>query len=146
MSQEEQYRIIHPQDEEGFDLTIEEDRTRHLVSRNGDHLMNSFQCELCHFRNLKGCGPRNTREDIVLIRMIRKVNVDTCWPIDPGTVEATYREIQKIAAVSNRLRVENVLSTMGSFPLSDTQGMGIIVSILQRSLDNGRYQNTLQYE
>ena len=76
MSQEERYRVIQPQDEEGFDLTTAEDRTRHLVARNGDHLMIPFQCELCHFRNLKGCDPRNVKEDILLIRTIRRANVD----------------------------------------------------------------------
>ena len=52
------YRIIQPQDEEGFDLSWEEDKTRYLVARNGHHLMIPFQCELCHFRNLKGTDPR----------------------------------------------------------------------------------------
>ena len=146
MSQEERYRVIQPQDEEGFDLTTEEDRTRHLIARNGDHLMIPFQCELCHFRNLKGCDPRNVKEDILLIRTIRRANVDAFWSREPGTVEATRRESRQILVVGNRLGLENVLPAMGPFPLTDTQGMGIAVSILLRSLDKGRYQNTLQYE
>ena len=105
-----------------------------------------FQCELCHFRNLKECNPSNTREDILLIRTIRRVNVDAFWSRESRTVKATRRESRKIVAVSNRLGLENVLSVVEPFPLSDTQGMGIAVSILLRSLNKGRYQNTLQHE
>ena len=61
-------------------------------------------------------------------------------------MKATRRESRKIVAVSNRLGLENVLSVVEPFPLSDTQGMGIAVSILLRSLNKGRYQNTFQYE
>ena len=35
---------------------------------------------------------------------------------------------------------------MGPLPLSNIQGMGIAMCILFRTLDKGRYQNTLQYE
>ena len=146
MSQEERYRIVQPQDEEGFELTTEEDKTRHLVARNGDHLMIPFQCELCHFRNLKGCNPRNIGVDFLLIRTIRRANMDAFWSREPGTVESTRRETRKIVLVSNKLGLEDVLPIMGPFPLTDTQGMGIAVSVLMRSLDKGRYQNTLQYE
>ena len=34
-------------------------------------------------------------------------------------------------------------SCHGTFPLIDTPGIGITVCILSRSLDNGRYQNTM---
>ena len=37
-------------------------------------------------------------------------------------------------------------SRMNPSPLKDTQGTGIAVCILIRSLNKGRYQNTLQYE
>ena len=132
-----------PHEEEGFDLTTEKDRTKQLVTRNGDYRMILFQCELCHFRNMNGCNPSNTREDIMLIRTVRRANVDAFWLREHGTVEGTRREIRKIVAVRNRLGLENVFPVMGPFPLSDTQGMGIAVSILLRSLDKNRSQNTL---
>ena len=53
MSREEKYRIIQPQDEEGFDLISEENMTIHLVARNEYHLIIPFQCELYYFRKLK---------------------------------------------------------------------------------------------
>ena len=39
MLQERKYIIIQSQDEKRFDLASEEDGTRHLVVRNGDHLI-----------------------------------------------------------------------------------------------------------
>ena len=50
---EGKYRIIKSQNEEGFNIASEEDKTRLLVARNGDNLKISFQCKLCPFRNLK---------------------------------------------------------------------------------------------
>ena len=73
---DEQYRIVLPQEEGGFDLTTEEDKRRHQVARNGDHLLISFQCELFHFRNLKGLNPRKCDADIRLLRFIRRATLD----------------------------------------------------------------------
>ena len=74
-----------------------------------------FQCELCHFRNLKECNPSNTREDILLIRTIRRVNVNAFWSRESGTVEANRRESRKIVAVRNWLGLENVLPVIEPF-------------------------------
>ena len=40
---------MYPQEEEGFNLTLEEHRVRHMFARNGDHLLIPFQCEICHY-------------------------------------------------------------------------------------------------
>ena len=48
-----------------------------------------------------------------------------------------------MVAVSKKLGLEYVLPVMEPFPLIDTPGIGITVCILPRSLDNGRYQNTM---
>ena len=37
-------------------------------ARNGDHLMTPFQCDLCHFRNLKKQDPDyGQQQDLVLL-------------------------------------------------------------------------------
>ena len=57
--------IIKPQEEDGFDWTLDSDRKRCLVVRDGDNMIVPFQCDLCHFCNLvkrdllksdEGCG------------------------------------------------------------------------------------------
>ena len=40
----------------------------------------------------------------------------------------------------------SILPEMGPFPLEDTQGMSLAVSMLKRSLDKGIYQATVQFE
>ena len=138
--------MIHPQDEEGFDLTLEEDRGRHMFARNGDHLLIPFQCEICHYRNLKGMDPTGTKADGILLRTIRRANLDAFWSREPGTVSATRRDSLKLAEIGMRLGLKNILPVMGPFPLEDSLGMGLAVGMLIRSLDKGRYQSTLQFE
>ena len=68
--------MVSPQDEEGFDLTLEEDRGRHMFARNSDHLLIQFQYELCHYRYLKEIVATEVKEDGILLRTIRRVNLD----------------------------------------------------------------------
>ena len=45
------YPIKKTLDEEGNAIERDEDKGRFLVGRDGDHLMNPFQCETCQFQN-----------------------------------------------------------------------------------------------
>ena len=108
---------------------------------NGDHFIILFQYELCHLRNLKGADPRRGVEDVVLLRTIIRANVDAFWSREPGTVDETLREIRKLEVISRKLGVNDVLPAISTFPLKYTQEMGIVVCILIRSLDKGRYQD-----
>ena len=54
--------------------------------------MISFHCELCQFRNLKGCDPGIRADDLLLLRTIRGVILNAFWPRESGTVEATKRD------------------------------------------------------
>ena len=137
---------MKPQEEDGFELELDKDKGRHLFARDGYHLMISFQCELCQFRNLKGCDPGIRDEDFLLLRIIRRANLDAFWSREPRTVEATRRDSRKLIKVGAQLCLDSILPMMGSFPVGDPQGMGIAVCMLQRSLDKGRYQHTLQFE
>ena len=40
----------------------------------------------------------------------------------------------------------STLPKMGPFPLDYTQGVSLVVSILRKSLDKGRYRTTVQFE
>ena len=68
---------MKPQEEEHFELFSEKDRVRHLHAKNGDHLMVSFQCDLCHFSNLKDTYLQSKSEGFLLLRTIRRVSLDT---------------------------------------------------------------------
>ena len=139
----EDHRVVHPQDEEGFDLTLEEDRERHMFARNGDHLLIPFQFKLCHYRNLKGIDLTGAKAERILLMTIRRANLDVFWSREPGTMSATRRDSLNLARIGMRVGLENFLPVMGPFMLEDSLGMGLAVRILVRSLDKGRYQSTL---
>ena len=85
-------------------------------------------------------------EGVKLIVAIRCANLDAFWAREPGTVAATKREGVKIGRLGALVGLVNLFPAMGPFPLEDTQGMGIAVCMLERSLDKGRYRTTLQFE
>jgi hypothetical protein len=67
----------------------EEDDYRFEVARPGDHLLCPFQCELCLFRNIQGRLPlfgEGKLSDVVLLRALRRANLDAFWSREPNTV------------------------------------------------------------
>jgi hypothetical protein len=57
---------------------------RFKLARDGDHLMWPFQCDDCHFQNLKGASDT----DGVLLLCIRRANLDALWAREPATVHS----------------------------------------------------------
>ena len=108
-------------------MELEKDKGRHLWAKNGDHLMIIFQCDLYHFRNMKGSNLRANVEDFLLFRTIRRASLDNFWSREPSTVESNRREGMKIERVSEELGLSSILPMMGPFPVQDSQGMGIAV-------------------
>ena len=117
-----------------------------MFAKNGDHLLIPFQCDLCHYRNLKGMDPIGVKADDILLRTIKRANLDIFCSREPGTVSATRNGSLKLAEIRMRLGLDNMLPVMGPFLLKDNLGMGLAVGMLIRSLDKGRYQSTLQFE
>ena len=114
-----------------------------MFARNGDHLLIPFQCELCHYRNLKGMDLTGAKAEGILLMTIRRANLYVFWSREPGTMSATRRDSLNLARIGMRVGLENILPVMGPFILEDSLGMGLAVRILVRSLDKGRYQSTL---
>ena len=108
--------------------------------------MITFQCDLYHFRNLKGLDLERGNNDINLLQTIRRENLDVCWTREPRSVEVTRRDSKNIVGISQSLCLSNNLPKMGPFTLCDTQGMSLAICNSIRSLDKCRYQSTLQYE
>ena len=105
-----------------------------------------FQCNLCHFRNLTNRDSGKSAADVKLVVSIRRANLDAFWAREPGTVGSTRREGVKIRKLGDSMGLINLFPATGPFPLEDTMGMGIVVCMLQRSLDKGRYRDNLQFE
>ena len=126
---------------------LEKDRTRFLFGRAGDNLLTTFQCDVCQFRNIKGRSPNETAADSLLLKFIRRANLDAFWAREPGTVNNTRWEIVGIRkkAVILGMDPECLLPIMGPFPVVDKQGMGLACCVLLRTLDDGRNEDTVQF-
>lgn len=109
---EEGFRVLKPQDEEGFDLSLDEDRSRHLDARDGDHLLVPFQCELCNYRNMKNMNSGMSVEDINLLRFMRRVNLDDFPARESSTLNTTLSDEKKMERLSKNLGLESILPIM----------------------------------
>jgi hypothetical protein len=126
----------------------EDDPMRFQEGREGDHLMCPFQCEECHFINIKGCFPeKNNAEDELLLSCMRRANLDAFWSREQSTVYYNMLEGRRFLANQKLLGIASAsLPPRGPFPKKDIMGMGVAAGFLLRSFDKGQNANTLQYE
>jgi hypothetical protein len=133
-------------DDDG-ELVEEEDKTRFICLRAGDHLMTPFQCETCHVRNMLG---RNLRQgkasDIQLKDMIRRANLDSSWSQASATVGANLKEACRMEKTMKKYGFPSTTPPMGPWPLDDTIGMKAAIAVLDRSLDKGIYEDNVQWD
>ena len=128
-------------------MEVEKDKSRFLFGRAGDHLVTTFQCDLCHFRNITSRSPGDDEQDGMLLHFIRRANLDALWSRERGTIKNTMREIANIRERARLLGFDGdaMLPPMGPHPVEDVVGMGLAVCVLQRSLDVGRNEATVQF-
>ena len=112
--------------------------------------MCSFQCDLCHFRNLKARDPlRMDFTDRNLLTAIRRANLDAFWGRAPSTVTGNMytmlnvvRTMQDKYGVSRNLRY---FPSQGPHPLEDTFGMFAACVMLEHLLNPGMNEATVQF-
>ena len=141
------FPIRRPKDEDGYVVIVPKDQNRFLFGRAGDHLLTTFQCDLCHFRNINKRTPRGDGQDSLLMKFIRRANLDALWSREPGTVNNTRRDIDILISKARHLGIKEgiMLPPMGPFPVEDIHGMAVATCILLRSLDAGRNEETIQF-
>jgi hypothetical protein len=134
--------------EEDRELLEEEDDVIHFKqARAGDHLRVPFQCELCHFRNLMRRNPKdNSATDFEMLDMTRQVNLDAFWSRESGTVSSNLWEPVRMERTMSCLGMPSVTPCMGPWPLEDSLGMAAALAKLDRSLDKGIYEDTVQWD
>ncbi len=143
------FPIAKPQHEDGFEVAVDPvDENRFLYARDGDHLVTPFQCDQCHFVNLFGRLPLSgLASNIRVLKCIRCANLDAFLSREPSTVNRTLREAKRGLAIASALGFAHLLiRPMGPFPVEDNMGMGIAIVMLQRSLDKGIHDKTIQFE
>ena len=92
----------------------------YLFARPGDHLCIPFECDYCIFIKLRGHLPRDNREtDKLLMKCIRRVNLDAFWSRTTQTIGGLRRQTEMVLKILNlvglsgpfRHTVENLQST-----------------------------------
>jgi hypothetical protein len=71
-----------------------------MEGQNGDNLLYPFQCDLCHFQNIKKRDPfAHDLKYLNLLCGIRRANLDAFWERRPGTVKSNLTLILRIVKV-----------------------------------------------
>ena len=96
------FPIRRPTDEDGYVVNIPRDKNRFMFGRAGDQYLTTFQCDVCHFRNVNFRSPRSTGMDVLLLKFIRRANLDALWSREPGTVNNTRRDLLNM---SNKAKI-----------------------------------------
>jgi hypothetical protein len=143
------FHIRKPADEDGeVWYRNKEDEERFLKARDGDSWVMPFQCDYCIYKVLaKAPFPENpTEKDIKTMQVIRRMNLDSFWSREPSTVTGTARMLVKGAAFSASLGLDPPYPNRGPFPQQDCFGYGVAVQILLYSLEEGRYDDYMQFD
>ena len=62
------------------------------VARDSDHLMTSFQCDICHYRNSKGLYLAKRKNDVKLLKTIRRNILVTFWVRESSNEKRQQKE------------------------------------------------------
>jgi hypothetical protein len=122
---------------------------RCMEGQNGANLLCPFQCDLCHFRNIKKCDPfASDLKDLNLLCGIRRANLDAFWARRPGTVKSNLTlmlRMMKVQEESHGIPRGQIFRPQGPHPLEDTFGMTTAVVLLDHSLNAGINAATVQF-
>ena len=107
-----------------------------------------FECDLCHFRNVKKRDPiLSDTEDGYTLLCIRRANLDVCGSRAPRTVKANLnRIVADYQSAQFAFGLTNYLPQLGWPVVEDRVGMAIALVTLNASLRPGKYARHLQYD
>ena len=110
--------------------------------------MTPFQCEKCHFFNMRGRA-RNLAcpADELLSICIRWATIGSFWARERSTVSSNLWLAKHHLADQEALGSElEAMPNRGPYPQADVWGMNIVCGILIRSLDKGKNAVNVQYK
>ena len=102
-------------------------------SRNGDHLVTPFQCDLCIFWVLKGCDPIHaSHQDKYLEVLIWQMILDSLWRSEPNTIAKHRSQIKLGLEALETTGVHPLYPRLGPLPIKDTMGYTVAVQMLEK--------------
>ena len=133
----DKFHVAKPEDENGYCWIKKGDENRFDVGRNGDHLMTPFQCDLCVGRTLTGRDLEDNPSDRLLSVVIRRMNLDSLWSRERGTVNGNRSTMRRGMQVSQMMGLQPPYVPLGPYPLEDVMGYGVAAQFLVASLADG---------
>jgi hypothetical protein len=122
---------------------------RCMEGQKGENLLCPFQCDLCHFRNIKKRDPfASDLKDLNLLCGIRRANLDEFWARRTGTVKSNLTlmvRIVKVQEETHGIPRGQMFRPQGPHPLEDTFGIMTAVVLLDHSLNAGINGATVQF-
>jgi hypothetical protein len=120
-----------------------------MEGRNGDNLVYPFQCDLCHFRNIKKRDPfASDLKDLSLLCGIRRSNLDALQARRPGTVKSKLTLLLmtvKVQEECHGISRGQMFRPQGHHPVEDTFRMMTAVVLLDHSLNVAINAATVQF-
>ena len=113
------------------------------VARSGDHVITSFECDLCIHRKLKGRKPMpECQKDKVLMSAIRRVTLDDLWSREPYVVMKNRSHAKKIASMSSMVGLDGQFISFQPMPLNDHCEYEIAISMVLASRLPGKHSKS----
>eukprot|EP00957_Ditylum_brightwellii_P021172 1596314-Ditylum_brightwellii.AAC.1 len=110
------------------------------------HVMTLFQCNWCAFRVLtKRHIPDDLDYNSLLICCLQHENLDTSWGRSLSTIYHNCLDLRKQIRLLKLVRVEPQLLPLVPFSMRSIQGLGVIVAMLLKSLEFGKYAIYTQF-
>ena len=121
------------------------DKNRFMEARNGDSLIQPFQCDICWFRNLHRRSPREDSEvDTRMMAHIRRVNLDLLWSREPATIKKQITNFNKSVKADLMHGLDPVFPKKGPWKIGDDVGFRVALRMVTISRWTGRYHKTHQ--
>eukprot|EP00956_Cyclotella_meneghiniana_P037677 scaffold142780_cov38-Cyclotella_meneghiniana.AAC.1 len=110
--------------------------------------MTVFECDLCHFRNIRKMDPEwGNPDDAFMLMCIRRASLDACWARATSTVTANLKRASRDTlegSFRTPMRGDEMVPLLGWGQLEDRVGMAPAILSLVASLRPGLYAEHLQ--
>jgi hypothetical protein len=96
--------------------------------------------------HLKRNPDRHDENDLEIMDTIWRANLDTFWSRETSMVGANLNEVCQMERMAMHLGLPLNTLPLGPRDLQDNLGMKAALAILDRSLDEGIYEDTVQWD
>jgi hypothetical protein len=87
----------------------------------------AFQCDGCHFVNIKKRhSVATSQKDKFLLVLIRVASIDAFWSVEPSTVATNSSQARRMEAIGEECGMDSVSPPLGPFRIEDILDEGSV--------------------